>query len=723
MANAILSFQRLVHTQAILKASLLALSALAFLAPSTAVAQSTQVDANQKSVLHLVGDSNPATSSGANGSARIEDINPQATYTRQKFSPAPQPPSDLLVPSNEKSNFTKPLVNELRIESLSTDNATQTKNGGTRTQNDGSEAVGTFATTNQNFQDQTLPGQRPMQQGATRQGQTTPSPTGFGFQPPASLRATGNATSNLADTPSIRSSAQAATQPPAIRANFGTGSNGKTSNQNGVWRDVAPRTNQSSNVRSFNVASESSGQSSRSNAMQPLRSMQSQPNQAPPIQRSFNAQPTERFAAQPRQGNLRDNLVRPTTFTQPVPPKKRSTDLAKTLMARYAVDNFSGALPGQPVKMLEMLQQPISTEQRRPMVNQFWLTYYDWANKISDQQFEQWLNRIPAATSAADKAMIDAAKAIAKNRTLSAEIQLGKSQSQLMQYMPNRQSNLLPLPNDLPLIQNYRTNYEAYKSQRMLPVSLLGIDEMLPKTLELIKQRADAVRVAKSAADTVISALSTRQSTIATVLEAGDVWRKAEHDLIASVVDYNQAIGDYSLSIPHGYQAPEQVVKMLIAPAKATSVAQAPQGQSGFRNPQTQGSQVNANTQSQAELRRRIAAQQRNAVSQGNQNQNGNQFGGRPPNRPSQANPNQTQRGGFGGQQPASPSTSGQNQPQGTQRNFNLNSSQFGGGIGGSETSSAAPMTRMGTGAKPPKNPFADSASRVGQSTQGNWGQ
>ena len=718
MANVTLSFQKRNQTQAIFAAAL----AVICFAPLNSVVYAAQSDARLdnnvglKSILVFAGDENPAkTSSGANGSASIESINPQRTFTRQEFSRAPEPPTELIVPSDMNSNFTRPLVNALRTESVSAGgNSTQTKLGVRGNQNDGSEAVGTFATTNQNFQDPPLQGQSPRAQ--------SPSLSGSGFQPPSSLR-------RFESPPSP---AQAAARPPMLSTNFGAGSNSNSnttnSNQLGVWRDVAPQTNQQPNVKSYNINSESNGQSSRSNSMQPLRSFQGQPNTAPPIRSSFNAQPTERFAAQSSQGNLRDDLVRPTSFTQPMPRKKRSTDLAKSLMARYAVDKFNGALPGQPVKMLEMLRQPISTEQRRPMVNQFWLTYYDWANMVSDQQFEQWLNQIPAVGSAADRAMIDAAKAVAKNKTLSAEIQLGKSQSQLMQYMPNRQSNLLPLPNDLPLIQNYRTNYEAYKSQQMLPVSLLGIDEMLPKTLELIKQRAAAVRVAKSAADTVISALSARQATIATVLEAGDVWRNAEQDLIASVVDYNQAIGDYSLSIPHGYQAPEQVVNMLIAKPKAASVTQAPQGQNGFRNSQAQGSRFNSG-QSQAEARRQTAAQQQNAFSRNGQNfGNGSQSGGPPQGRTAQANSflNQAQRESDGQR------LTGKNQqrPQGNNAlGFNLGSGQFGGGIRGEANNSnpanrnVAPITKMGTGNQPAGDPFADSQNKRGQSTQSRWGQ
>lgn len=209
------------------------------------------------------------------------------------------------------------------------------------------------------------------------------------------------------------------------------------------------------------------------------------------------------------------------------------------------------------------------------MVHQYWETYYDWANYVSTQQYQQWLTQIPSLVSSSDKAMLEAAIAVAGNKTLAAEIQLNKSQSGLLQYMPNwRSSDHLPLPNDLPLIQKYKTNYELYRSRQLMPVSLRGIDKMLPKTLELITRRAEAVKLTKVAADQILNGLSTGQSDLTSILEAGRVWRAAERDLVASVVSYNQAIGDYSMSVTGGYQAPEEVVAMLIAKPQ-TIVAQA----------------------------------------------------------------------------------------------------------------------------------------------------
>ncbi len=242
--------------------------------------------------------------------------------------------------------------------------------------------------------------------------------------------------------------------------------------------------------------------------------------------------------------------------------------MARSLISRYATDNFSGQLPGQPVKLLDLLGQPIAIQQRKPMIVQYWTTYYDWAMWVNEQETAQWLNRIPAPGNAAEKAMLDVARVDAKNRVLAAKIQLGKSQSKLVQFFPNWNSQQLPIPNDLPLILKYRTNFEAYQSYRLIPANLRGIDQMLPDTLELIASRAGAVELSKDAADKVLDAVSKRQVSTVVAIEIARQCRVVTNDLVASVISYNQAITDYSLTVARGFQTPEQIVEMLIGKPK-----------------------------------------------------------------------------------------------------------------------------------------------------------
>ena len=104
-----------------------------------------------------------------------------------------------------------------------------------------------------------------------------------------------------------------------------------------------------------------------------------------------------------------------------------------------------------------------------------------------------------------------------------------------------------------------------------MPVNLRGIDQILPKQLQLIADRAKTVNVAKSAANQMAQALSNRQTTLQSVLEAARDWRISEKKLVGSVVSYNQAIADYALTVAQGYQSPQAVAAMLIAKPKTST--------------------------------------------------------------------------------------------------------------------------------------------------------
>ena len=63
------------------------------------------------------------------------------------------------------------------------------------------------------------------------------------------------------------------------------------------------------------------------------------------------------------------------------------------------------------------------------------------------------------------------------------------------------------------------------------------------------------------------SAVASRQATLATVLQAAEQWRQAELALVASVVNYNQAIGDYILSVEPNQPASSLVGLMIGSPS------------------------------------------------------------------------------------------------------------------------------------------------------------
>lgn len=282
---------------------------------------------------------------------------------------------------------------------------------------------------------------------------------------------------------------------------------------------------------------------------------------------------SRRFDNSAAQAFNQANPIRQVGFDQSISNSAGNLATAKQLMQRYSVNGArNGALPGEPLRLVEMFRQPIPRGRRNTMVDYYWQTYRDWAMLVSAQRHRQWLSQVNVASPPGDRDLLAAAKMMAANQVLASEIQLMKSQSQLVQLLPNRRSSLLPLPSDQPMTDEYTTHYDQYRAKNLLPAKLVGMDQILAKTLELIGGQATSVELSKRAANENLSAMSTRQSSIVAVLESARIWHQAEQELIAAVMSYNQSIAVFSLTVKRGSQSPEQLVAMLIGePGRSTS--------------------------------------------------------------------------------------------------------------------------------------------------------
>ena len=564
---------------------------------------------------------------GANGTARIDTspatIDTSSTFRARPASSVPSAPRNLVIPETPSEQTFTQLQSSVGSETI-------------RATGDGSDTSGTFAHPNSSVRQagdgpspipaKYDPGARkqslvPITQNGLR-GSSNPSGTSTSQsasfnQPPISQagspggfnpKAFGGSPPNVTSRPLTNQQSFSDTQ-------FGNSSRSNSNaNQSGASRSFGQPAGQQFGTRPAANAGALSGQGLGSQPPPPLRSSQLQQKDfgRPINQPAMNGQRTG-VSSQVSQafGNasVNPNQVRPTGFTQPAQPKRKTpTALANQLMDRYQIDNISSALPGSPTKLLDMLKQPVPINRRQAMINRYWETYYDWAVMLSLSEYQNWVNSIASPTSQSDLSLLNAARSVAQDRVLAAEIQLGKSQSLLTDFMPTRTTALLPLPSDKPLIKKYKTHYERYSSHGLIPPRLRGIDTMLPKILELISQRAESVQAAKIAAINAKNSLPARQATLSAALEAGRLWRAAEADLIGTVTSYNKAIADYTMTITQGRQTPEQVVTSLIGKPKTISHQEAARqtainqqrqfGQAGNSNPtnrlgQSQGSILN----------------------------------------------------------------------------------------------------------------------------------
>ena len=240
------------------------------------------------------------------------------------------------------------------------------------------------------------------------------------------------------------------------------------------------------------------------------------------------------------------------------------------LLDRYDVTSSNQALPGIPVD-LESLMKTTPLRFRMAMVQQYWETFFDWSTLQNRRMHSGWLAKMPAPRSQSDQALLQTAKSMAQNEIVAAEIQLSRSQSKLQQLARSTNEQLLPLPMDRPLITKYNTHYDWYATRNMIPPKLKGINEMLPRTHELITSRSATVNQAEGARNQATQAYNGGQVALGDLLEAGRVWRSAMQGFTSTVVSYNQAISDYALTITPPQKPISAIVSMLVAKPKPSN--------------------------------------------------------------------------------------------------------------------------------------------------------
>ena len=120
------------------------------------------------------------------------------------------------------------------------------------------------------------------------------------------------------------------------------------------------------------------------------------------------------------------------------------------------------------------------------------------------------------------------------------------------------------MPENLPLVERYRTSFELFQSRRPMPENLRRIHENLPQFYQLIQTHADATSGSQQVAQQTIVAHNRRQASIPSALEAIRMCRESHQAFFDAVNKYNQEIADYALAVSPLGQPPERVAGMLI---------------------------------------------------------------------------------------------------------------------------------------------------------------
>ncbi len=265
--------------------------------------------------------------------------------------------------------------------------------------------------------------------------------------------------------------------------------------------------------------------------------------------------------------------IRPVNFNapkrqEPENPSQAATKPANMILERYDVSSNKHPLPGVPVSLKELMTST-PLKHRMTMVQQYWETYFDWATLQNRIAYSDWLNQIPNPRTRSEQMMLRTEKVMSQDDVLAAEIQLAKSQAKLQLIARSKTQELLPLPLNQPLVTRYNSHYQWYAERNLIPATLQGINEMLPRTYELIDKRATSAEQAKQTRNQAKQDFAAGQIALANVLQAGKTWRTSLQGFVGTVVNYNHAISDYALTISSPQKPIEQVVAMLVAKPKS----------------------------------------------------------------------------------------------------------------------------------------------------------
>lgn len=426
---------------------------------------------------------------------------------------------------------------------------------------------------------------------------------------------------------------------------------------------------------------------------------QAQPRQDFSNRGQQRQQPRQNFANPNQQQTSQQRPQQPLNQSNLSSGSSSNANVSRQLLTRYDVGSSQQALPGLPVD-LESLLRSTPTRYRMAMVQQYWETYFDWSNLQNRRMHSGWLAALSSPRSQSEQSLLTTAKSMAQNELTAAEIQLARSQSKLQQLSRSSHPQLLPLPMDQPLVTKYNTHYEWYASRNRIPAKLKGINEMLPRTYELISSRADTVQQAESARSQATQAYKSGQLGLSNVLESGRVWHSAMQGFSGTVVSYNQAISDYALTITPAEKPISELVSMLVA--KPKSIKEVAQRNSILNRQQNQTAQ---NSQSGGILSRPQPDQEYNQrVSRGQQNQafgqqvNNTSLAPQGQQRIARQNPI-NQRGNDAGSRV-------QQSPFQSQSVQSGNSNSFGAGTSGSNRLANGPRRSLGDGQSQSNNAF-----------------
>ncbi|HMO13510.1 MAG TPA: hypothetical protein PKA83_05230 [Pirellulaceae bacterium] len=255
-----------------------------------------------------------------------------------------------------------------------------------------------------------------------------------------------------------------------------------------------------------------------------------------------------------------DSQVHPVNFLSEQQP---SLGVAEGILQSFDINLIQDALPGDPKRLVDVLAHT-HPQHRLAAVNAYWTTYCDYVKtRLSAMEVES-LGQLRTPANQTDQMVLRTAIANAENRWMQAEINFEKSANELARFLPPNQHGLLPLPADMPLLGEYRTNFAHYEARGQLPPRLRMIHELLPKQHSLLHSHAQACQMGRQSASQAIRAFNQGETSVVSAIEAIRLNREAHFGLVNSVASYNQSTNEYANAVAPLGQPAQQFVSMLI---------------------------------------------------------------------------------------------------------------------------------------------------------------
>jgi PIN domain nuclease of toxin-antitoxin system len=257
--------------------------------------------------------------------------------------------------------------------------------------------------------------------------------------------------------------------------------------------------------------------------------------------------------------------AQPSAYENPLDPV--STELAEsaaTLLRGVLGGTGERPLEGQTVTLGEVLQGTAAGELRGRATRLYW----QLSKLVAEHRFcveeANFLFGLAIPQAAYQQAVLASAQASAKAEEARSRLDARRAQYALAAITGRVEESRLPLPADLPFTGVYETRFDTLQVRGSADRPLARIHATLPMLRELLQQQAEAVYAAERALHELQQAYQDGQVPLSNVLDSFVQLRGQRRALLSSVLEYNESIAEYALTVASPHLPVDRIVGMLI---------------------------------------------------------------------------------------------------------------------------------------------------------------